>query len=250
MYSRENNLAALVKIQYRYKLHAFINHFFHMVIVHVFALLMSAGGTMSTGTGLAGGVMLTVKGYSADILIVFSFLWIFLTAIITTTKEYRNMDFALVSNRLSGNLSNILFLLTASLLGAISATLGGILLRLVVYFFRSDVSINPANFVVPPQVLFLTILVAALYLVLFGSAGYLAGTLAQVNKLFAVLLPVLFLGSLIYDVNNNQGRVYGSIAGFFFKEASLALLAVKILVVATAFFCLAIVLSNRLEVRK
>lgn len=250
MYLAENNLVKTVKKQYSYKMHAFINHFFHMAILHVFALLLSAAGTMSASTGFSAGVRMTFKGYTGDTIIIFTFLWIFVTAIITTTKEYRNMDFVFVTNRQSSNLSNIAFLLTAALVGAVSAALSGILLRLVVYFFRTDISLSPQNFLVTPYVLLLSIMVAFLYLLLFGSAGYLAGTLAQVNRLFAVLLPALFFGGAIYDGNNNQARILGSIIGFFFKETSLLLLAGKILVTALLFFLLAIALSDRLEVRK
>ena len=81
-----------------------------------------------------GGANLSVdvKYYSADLVIVFTMLWSFVTAITITTKPFRNHDFTFVSNRLSSSLSNILFLLTTSFIGSITALFSGNLVKLLV----------------------------------------------------------------------------------------------------------------------
>ena len=73
-----------------------------------------------------------VKYYSADLVIIFTMLWSFITAITIHTKPYRNHDFTFVTNRMSSSLSNILFLLTASIIGSITAVLAGNLVNVLV----------------------------------------------------------------------------------------------------------------------
>ena len=125
------NLAETVKKQFVFKLKANIDVFSSLVGIQLLAILFSLGGVASMGMGGAN-LSVDVKYYSADLVIVFTMLWSFVTAITITTKPYRNHDFTFVSNRLSSSLSNILFLLTASFIGSITALLSGNLVKLLV----------------------------------------------------------------------------------------------------------------------
>ena len=101
-----------VKKQYFFKLKANIDAFSSLVWIQLLAHLFSLGGVASMGMG-GTNLSVDVKYYSADLVIGFTMLWAFVTAITITTKPYRNHDFTFVTNRLSSSLSNILFLLTA-----------------------------------------------------------------------------------------------------------------------------------------
>ena len=125
------NLAETVKKQFVFKLKANIDVFSSLVGIQLLAILFSLGGVGSMGMG-GTNLSVDVKYYSADLVIVFTMLWSFVTAITITTKPYRNHDFTFVSNRLSSSLSNILFLLTASFIGSITAVLAGNLVKLLV----------------------------------------------------------------------------------------------------------------------
>ena len=116
------NLAETVKKQFVFKLKANIDVFSSLVWIQLLAILFSLNGVASMGMG-GTNLSVDVKYYSADLVIIFTMLWSFVTAITITTKPYRNHDFTFVSNRLSSSLSNILFLLTASFIGSITATL-------------------------------------------------------------------------------------------------------------------------------
>lgn len=133
MFSTENNLFRVVKTQYIYKLKSFRRLFLAMIAAQAMALFFSLGGVGGSGTG-SGAVMLSTKNFSSVLTITFTFFWAFTVGALLTTREYRNIDFAFVSNRLSSNLSNFAFLVTASLTGGITAILGGILLRVIIYF--------------------------------------------------------------------------------------------------------------------
>src|SRR6476660_9775510 len=133
------NLAETVKKQYKFKLKANIDVFSSLVWIQLLAILFSLGGVASMGGGSVD-LNFNVKYYSADLVVVFTMLWSFVTAITITTKPYRNHDFTFVSNRLSSSLSNILFLLTVSFIGSITATLAGNLVKLLVsILFKQEI---------------------------------------------------------------------------------------------------------------
>lgn len=127
------NLMDVVKRQYVFKLKSYIQVFMTLVVLQLLAILFSFNGAGMMGSSNAS-VEVDIQFYSADIVVVFTMLWAFITAILITTKAYRNDDFAFVTNRLSSNLSNMIFLLTASILGATLAILSSYLMKVMMYF--------------------------------------------------------------------------------------------------------------------
>jgi hypothetical protein len=165
----EFSLFDAVKKQYLYKLKSHLGLFLAMAGVQVIALLFSLGGVMSHGMGTQY-LYTFVSYFSSEIVIGFTILWVLVVAVLVTTKDYQNIDFTFVSNRLSSNLSNAAFLVTAALIGGFTAMLSGFLLRIIVYF-RSSHYLLSQNFIVAPDVIFTGIAVTLLYLLLFGSLG-------------------------------------------------------------------------------
>lgn len=249
MFSTETNLLEVAKTQYNYKLKSFRRMFLAMIILQVIALFFSLGGVGSSGTS-SGGVELSTKNYSSEIIIIFTFFWAFVVAVMLTTREYRNIDFAFVSNRLSSDLSNIGFLVTAGLAGGLTTILGGVLLRVIVYFSRGSANILSENFFVAPGELLVGFTVTVLYLLLLSAIGYFCGILVQLNKAFLVILPALLFGTQIVAVRGNQLQMLRRAIDFIVSESFLPLLALKVLLMASLLFGSALLLSNRLEVRR
>ncbi|WP_242833872.1 hypothetical protein [Desulfosporosinus sp. OT] len=195
---------------------------------------------MSSGNG---ELSVSVKSYNSNIVIVFSLLWIMFIAVQLISRPYKKMEFPLVTNRLSGNLSNIGFLVTGCLFGGITSSLVGVLLRLITYFMfdRSQVVFN--RFFLSD--LLLGIFVAILYMLLFSALGYFIGVLAQLNVSFVIIIPAVILGVL---------RVYNdfsqSVFKFFAFEVSLIMFVLKVIITSTILFSFSIFLSNRKEVSK
>ncbi|MCQ6276562.1 hypothetical protein JMM81_16735 [Bacillus sp. V3B] len=180
------NLAETVKKQYRFKLKSNIDSFSALIGIQLLGILLSLGGVASTGrSGM--NMSIDVKYYSADLVIIFTMLWSFVTAITITTKPYRNHDFSFVTNRLSSSLSNILFLLTTSIMGSITAILAGNLVRVLVFILFKQELYHSHNW---SQELILGIGITILYVFFVSSIGYLIGALAQVSKGFIILIPV------------------------------------------------------------
>jgi hypothetical protein len=240
------NMNEVVKRQYLFKLKANMDAFSSLVGIQALALLFALGGMGMIGSS-SSYFTLTVRSYSADVVIAFTMIWAFVTAITITTKPYRNFDFAFVTNRLSSSFSNVLFLLTASFLGGVTSILSGFLVRVAGYFvlgqtlYSSDMAVGE---------LILGILAASLYIFMASSIGYLFGTLAQVSKAFIIVIPVLLIGFLFLDVSFNPKPIEQEIYQFYFLESSFILFLVKILLTSACFFGFSSILLNRMGVRQ
>ncbi len=249
VYLTEANLKKVFKKQYIYKLRACMNLFLFLAAAQGLALLFSLGGIGASGSG-STGVMLMVKSYSSSIIITFTFFWAFVAAILLTTRDYRDMDFTFVTNRLSSNLSNMVFLVTAAAAGGLTAILGGVLLRIIVYYSSGPANLLIDNFFVPPAELFIGFMAAFLYLFLISSVGYLCGVLVQLSRAFIVILPALFIGAPILAERSDLVQNIVKAGDYILLESSLPLLAAKTIFIGGLLFSAAALLSNKLEVRK
>lgn len=238
----------IVKRLYVYKLKAYIQVFMSLVILQVIAILFSLNGVGQMGSG-GGMINVNVGYYSADLVVAFTMLWGFITAILITTKAYRNDDFILVTNRISSNLSNMLFLLTASVIGGIMAVLSTYLLKVIVLVFINDFYLNSTFDSAGTMDMLVGTCAAILYVFLVSLLGYLAGTLVQLNRLFVVLLPTVFIGGLLFDGMRGKAGIIMALFEFFFTESSFPLFLIKVICTVALVFSGTFMLSNRMEVR-
>ena len=241
------NLKETVRKQYLYKLNANIDVFSSLVGIQLLALLFSLGGVGSSGMS-GSGYTVDVKYYSSDLVIAFTLIWALVTAITITTKPNRNHDFTFVTNRLSSSLSNILFLLTASVIGAITASMSGGLLQVVssLLFDQYSYTLNIGG----AKDVVIGFAVTVLYLFLVNAFGYFIGALVQVSKLFILLIPVLAIGSLFSAAFTQKEPILINIFQFFVMESMLSLFIVKAVLTTFVLFVLAITVFNRMEVRR
>lgn len=244
------SLPDVIKVQFKYKLRACVGLFGGLAGAQIMATLLSLGASGGMGTNV-GTIFFSVKLVSNDIIVWLTLLWAFVVSIVLTTRGYRDIDAAFVSNRLSSNLANGIFLLVCSLVGGLSSVLSGVVLRLIFFFSTGDAGIVNQNFFPAPAELMIGTAVTVLYLLLFAAAGYLCGMLAQFSKVFVVILPSSFFGLLILSGRNAEVRErLMPIINFVTQESSLILLTLKIILIAAVLFGSAFLLSNRMEVRK
>lgn len=239
-----SRMSEIVFKQYAYKLKSYIQVFMSLAILQIIAMVFSLGGVGSAGGG-SSNIEFQIHYYSADIVVVFTLLWGFITSILITTKAYRMDDFAFVTNRAAGGLSNVLFLLTASFIGGATANLSAFLIKDILYFFRGMTFTSIAHLPSAPSAFLLGLCTTSLYIFLFSSLGYLIGTLIQLHRGFLVLLPALLIGGLIFA---NALGLTTFIYQFLFTETSLILFTAKIVIITAVFLISALFLSNRLEV--
>lgn len=240
---KEVSLQSITFKQYIYKLKGYSNLFYGLLIAQILGLFFSMQG-MRNSSMWTDDLIVMVKGYTAEAVIVFSLFWIMITGTTIVNKSYRNTELSIVANRLSSNLSNIGFLLTCSLFAGITSSLSGVLLRIIGYFWFERAQIPLEGFLIVPTDLLLGIFVAILYMVLFSSIGYLGGTLVELHKSFVIIIPVLVIGF---------SRIYAKFLGDLIKniyESVLPIFIVKILILTLFLFGASILLSYRMEVKK
>ncbi|AGK99826.1 hypothetical protein Desgi_0228 [Desulfoscipio gibsoniae DSM 7213] len=245
----ETSALTVVKTQYHYKTKAHAGLFFTLIAVQLLAFLLSLNGVGGSSGGSSQGIFYTIKYITGDMIIVFTLIWAFSIGISMANNGFKT-DFTFVSNRLSSHLSSLAFLLTAAVIGGVTATLCGLLLRVVLFFSHGGVDAGPA-FWIAPSALLSGIFAATLYAALLSIIGYSVGMLTQRHPAFVVLLPGLFFGTLFVEARSTgEAHTLISAIEWFSTESSHALLALKVVLVSAIIFGCVILLFNRMEVRK
>ncbi|WP_078379868.1 hypothetical protein [Sutcliffiella halmapala] len=243
-------LVDVVKKQYFYKLKAFSGVYTSLILVQLIALLFSFVSSIgSSSSSSSEGLTVSASFYSVDMVISFTMLWAFITAINVTTKAYRNDDFTFVTNRLSSDLSNIAFLFTVSCIGALTALLSSFPLKIALYF-TTEQPIHYTSLLATPGILFAGIGATILYNIMFAALGYLIGTLIQLHSILKIVLPVAFFGMFFGWVILGYADIISSIATFYFQEDSICLFIQKVFVTVIAFFSCSVLIFRGVEVRK
>lgn len=250
MFLKDANVIQISKKQYFFKLKAFTGVFSSLLSMQIIGFLFSLGG-VGTMSSSSEGIHISMKYFSGDIMIVMTFIWAFIIGITITKREYRYSDFAFTGNRITSNLSNLFFLCTTSLVGGVSALLVGNLLKVIMYYYFGSQNCYGSSLLASPLELFLGIIVTIFYLLVFSVVGYFFGMLAQLNKVFIVLLPGIIIGSTILDARTNgNSSLMMWLANFYYHETSFLVFLLKVFITVGVFFYCAILLSNRMEVRK
>lgn len=240
------SLAETVKKQYFFKLKANLDSFSALIWIQLMGMLLSFS-TMGSMGFESNGISVNVHYYTSDVVIVFTMIWSFITAITITTKPYRYHDFTFITNRLSSSLSNILFLASANLFGALAAIMSHNLLQMI-WLISNEENFYSLQAGVAEHAF--GIVIAFLYFMLFSAAGYFVGTLVQVSKAFIVILSALVIGSIFFSFFTGIEPALVSLYQFYFQESSMLLFFLKILLYCAALFAASISILNRLEVRK
>ncbi|MDT8861591.1 hypothetical protein N0O92_15340 [Alkalihalobacillus sp. MEB130] len=242
-------LATATKKLYKYKLKANIGLLNSLVFLQLIAVLFSLNGVGQMGTG-GNGFSINVYYYSSTLVIAFTMLWAFIHSIFLTTKTFRYDDFTFVSNRIASNLSNMVFLATASLIAALFAMFTSPLLKVIAYFLLDHEVLLETGIFYSPTELLLGFAATTLYIFLFSALGYFVGTLIQLSKLFGILLPVIFFGTLFVEARAGQSNLLITMGTFIFTESSFLLFIIKVVCLSSLLFGSSLFLSNKLEVKQ
>ncbi len=247
MYLAEVKAWDVVKKQYRYKLKSYFGVFTSLIVIQLLAIFFSFNGTGMSG-GSSGTLDYEVHYFTSDIIQVFMMLWAFISAIIITTKAYRYDDYAFVTNRRISHYSNMLFLFSASVFAGVTVYLSTHLFKWITYMVKDQSTIMVDS--LTGTGLVTGTAASILYIFLFASAGYFVGMLVQFNKIFSLLLPVMFVGALILDGLTGNPTLLVNAGTFFGSETSFIIFLIKILGVSFLLLLGSMGVSNRMEVRK
>ncbi|MEC3885613.1 hypothetical protein VKA52_17975 [Halobacillus sp. HZG1] len=244
----EVQTSEIVKRQIGYKWRAYTGVFTSLVVIQLLGLFFSLNGTGQMGSGRTG-YDVKITYFTADIIVGFTIFWGFLTAFLLTTKAYREDDFAFVTNRKTSTLSTIAFLFTICVIGALTALLSSFALKLLAYVILPGEEMlliqGMGDVGTWLQGIFATILIVFM----FSSLGYLAGMIIQLNKMLVIVLPVVVVGLMIL-LSRGGFQVEEYFFQFIFEENQAWLFTLKTIAVTTIFYALAVLVSNRLEVKR
>lgn len=242
------NLISIVKKQFQFKCRSYSGMFISLIALQLLGILLSVIGGSSYGMG-SDNLSVDINYASANNIIVFTMIWAFISAILITTKVYREDDFTFITNRLSNNLANTAFLFTCSVIGGVTAYLSGFLVRVIIRL-TSHATLLPGSGLPPTlQELLSGLSVSILYLLVFSTLGYLIGTIVQLHRIFIVALPIAFISMIILTEKFWDRNILLRTFEFYFQESSMMLFIFKVVITTVLLFAGATILSDRQEVR-
>jgi hypothetical protein len=239
----KSNFMSVVKQQCIFKLHSFSKFFFIVIttqIIGMFFALTNAGGNISTSNEIYS---LNLEKNSTMQVFIFTIACVIGATILLNLKEYKDMDFTFVSNRMSSNVSNIGFLITLSLFGATTSAISAVLVRTIKYLFAGGAKVIEVGFFLTPGEIMCSIGAQFLYVLLLSSVVYFCTVLTQKSNTFIVVI-------LTVVVLLPQTSLRGSVIDFYIKEHSFIIFMIKTIITAVIFFSSSVLVSNNLEVRK
>ncbi|HPT34122.1 MAG TPA: hypothetical protein PLS32_05745 [Bacillota bacterium] len=243
----ETSVPAVAWKQYRFKTKIYAANLITLLAAQLLGLLLSLRGVGFSGYSTET-VTYQITYISGDIIVVITLIWAFVVGYNLAGNSFKQ-DFVFVSNRLSSHFSNIAYLLTSAVIAGVTASLGGILLRVLVLLAYGGQ--NHFGLFIPPLDLAGGIFAAILYALLVSAGGYLFGMLVQLSRAFIVLVPGLLIGALYMEVKTTgQARLLLDAINFFVQESSYFLFFVKVFLAVVLGFALVIFFSQRMEVRK
>ncbi|MDQ2087310.1 hypothetical protein RBH29_12830 [Herbivorax sp. ANBcel31] len=244
MFSTKTSLLSIVKKQYFNKLNQYSNIVFALVAIQIFTLAISFTLYGTSIRRFNPFFVIDIRSYADEIAIVFTMIFVLIASAILRSKTYRDMDFNFISNRLSSQLSTIGFLLTIVVAGSTFAVLSGYMLRVLRYFLPISKPFSIIMSHISFQDFLLSVSIITLYLLLFSALGYFIGSLIYFNKIFAVLLTVLFLTIIFFRIDYTV-----FVHNFYFHETSILVFTLKTLIPSIVLFLLSIMLTKEKEVR-
>ncbi|WP_156424481.1 hypothetical protein [Bacillus sp. FJAT-27445] len=242
----KTNLAEIVKKQYFHKLRANIDAFSALVGIQVLAILFSLGGVGSSGMS-GSGLEVNSKYYSSDVVLIFTMIWAFVSAITINTRQNRLQDFTFVTNRVSSSVSNLLFLATAGFLGSITAILAGNLFQVIFFFIKNQPIYSVRSGLAEAMT---GIGITFLYVLLVSSIGYFISSVTSISKIFVFIIPVLIFGIMAAGEIILPAGFLNDVIKFYAGEKSVVLFALKALSTAGLFYTAGIAVLQRMEVRR
>lgn len=248
MYLSEPKLADIVKKQFRFKLNSHASYFSTFVFMQIGALILTLTGSSYNFTQLSS-ISVSIVELSNNMNVVLSMVWALFLGITLTTAVRRNEAFSFVTTRLSNQLANLLFILTASLFAGVIAALTGPVLKLFGILRYGEIVVNSPGIIAAPGDFFLRIITSIAYVLLFFLIGYAISSLVQLHKAFIGIFIILFIMFTSMTDTWNGAQYIGDIFEFFSNEQSLLLFLLKISGTVLGLFTISVFITNRLEVR-
>src|SRR5699024_5892865 len=253
MSSVKTSLLENTKKLFLYKTRSFVWVLSSLMIIQLLGILFSLFPTSSYGS-YNELLSLNSLTFSANPVLLSTLLWIFLVSVQITSVVYKENEFMFISTKKSNLFSDALFIFAISGISTATVLLADLLLRNVHYFIFGV----PSMSVTTKALTFANFMkgIIAIYsiIALFGMLAYLFGLLVQTNRLFMPIIPGILFAILAFgDILINYFNIdHLAIAAyrFYFMESNCGFFLLKYLISIAISIGLALLISNRLEVRR
>ncbi|MEK5040074.1 hypothetical protein [Sporosarcina sp. FSL K6-3457] len=244
MYLTEPKFLDIVRQQFRFKMNANASAFTKLIVLQLAFLFMNH----SYGTSLGNNtIQIYEQNFSNTSIVGATWLWAFFLGLLLTSAAQRNESFTFVTNRFSYHGANFLFMLTASIIGGLTAVLIGSVLKLYTLLRFEDIIISSQQgLFAAPADFFIQLMTAIAYTMLFFMLSYTIGMFIQLNKAFLLLFVI---GWIILAIIGGFPFIQ-YIFEFFWHEHSITLFLLKISGTVLGLFALSVEITNRLEVKR
>lgn len=247
MYLTEPKFFDIVIRQFRFKMNANAAAFTTLIILQVVLLFTNISGGFSHGYD---ALQLYEQSLSNDAVVAATLFWACILGFLLTSEAQRNESFTFVSNRLSYHVTNFLFMLTASIIGGVTAVLTGSVVKLYAILQFEDIIVTTPGLLVAPSDFFIRLATAIAYTLLFFMVSYTIGMFIQLNKIFLLLFVIGWIALTIIENTWATFSFMQSIFAFFWHEHSMAVFLLKVSSTILGLFATSILITNRLEVRR
>lgn len=241
------NYYDVIKTQYQFKCRAHHGMFSTMIIVQLIAVLFSFGNNQ-VGVGV-NNISVNAVGYSGNMIIILTIVWAGIMAFRLTTKQSKNMTFTFVTDRKTNHISNILFTVTLSIIGGLSAYFLSFVFTISMYIWKGPKMLL-FNEEITVKGLLIGLVATILYALLFSAVAYFFGEVIQLHKIFIIIVPTTILGFIIITANFDSVEWINRIIPFVLFETNFFLFFVKCITISSVLFLLSVMVGQRLEVRK
>jgi len=141
-------------------------------------------------------------------------------------------------------------MLTASIIGGLTAVLMGSVVKLYALLQFGEIVISTPGLIAAPSDFFIQLATAITYTMLFFMMGYSIGTLFQLNKIFILLFIVGWI--VLKFISSTLGGItfIPDIFSFFANEHSITIFLLKVSGTVLGLFAIAATITNRMEVKR
>lgn len=239
---------AILKTQIAYKLRVHAGLFTGLFIFQLFFIVI---GILffrdSTGMTVAN-MNLSIIVHNASNVIGVTFFWAFITGLIIANAPSKELMQVFVVDNKTNHIANGVIMLIMSIIAGVTAFLANYLVYVGVVLLNGMENITLVEILSVREIM-LGICVTTLYVLFILTTAYLIRTLVRLSWLILIFFILLIVPTFIFGLFISYTSLPPTLAVFYFKESSVILFSVKILLTSTVFIGLAMVVSNRQEAR-
>ena len=243
-----STLFQMILKQYGYKLKGHSGFIYSLIVVQLFAVLLSLGSSSGFSSN-NDFVSINIRMYTEDILLIFSLLWMMAVVSLLGSQPYRSMELSVVNTRMVSHASNLLLIVTYAVYAGVTSTLAAIIHRLMILAALKEGEVLFGGLGIMPQDLLLGIFVATLYFILLAAFVYLIQTFSLLSRGLGI---ILWIGLLAFGFGTV--RIFdfhlGKVLEFYMVESSLGMFTLKVFCTAVLFFGSSVLLTKGMEVKR